>query len=249
MKKTLKPKSILAILCLSIFNFNPSFAVSTQDFLESINVDLPPATVSCRASGSLANILPRIRTFKSGGNAFFVDIPNQEIAVFERAVTEDEEENRKVSANMFIRIKDVERNSIQDLLLRNRTLVTKNAYIIFTATVETENGIETYINESKDANGNPIYSTIFTSIKRVGNLSSGGGKFVTADIDAKIKFPSPPKRINSDGTLSDVFDEETTTLTCTCIRCPIHDFDLIDLENAFDKELTDDILEEASKNN
>ena len=68
-------------------NTNPK--TSTETFIDSITIDLPEATLTCRTSGSISQIFRKSTKFRSGGNAFFVDRANKEIALFEKAVVQD----------------------------------------------------------------------------------------------------------------------------------------------------------------
>ena len=108
------------------------------------------------------------------------------------------------------------------------------------------NGVRTtYIYDGKDVSGNPITSTTFAKVYRVGNVRYNGNKFITVDGRVKIIFPQPPKLVNANGSFSDVFGNEEGVLVCTCKGCPLHSFDLRKLQGAFDGDLVDSILKEA----
>ena len=88
-------------------------------------------------------------------------------------------------------------------------------------------------------------SVIYTQVKKLSTITFNGEKFFTGDGFIKIHFPFPAKKIDKNGDLIDAFGGGPGTLNCTCIGCPIHDFDLSDLKTAFDQGLVNDITNEA----
>lgn len=220
---------------------------SIETFLDSITVDLPEATLTCKAGGSLSEIFKKPTKFRSGGNAFFVDKVNNEIGLFEKAVFEGLNKDEKDTADIFIKMPGVTREDLVNLLLKKQLIVSQDAKIIFVVKIQTGTGVDTFIFDGKDIEGNKLGSTVFTRVRKVGTITFNNDKFFTADGFIKIRLPEPPKKINSDGTLSDVFRNQPGTLVCQCKGCPIHDFDLSDLQDAFDQGLVNDIIDEASR--
>ena len=108
---------------------------------------------------------------------------------------------------------------------------------------------ETLIYDGKDENGNILSSTIFTRFKKLSTIMVNNEKFFTGDGLIKIRFPQPPKKIDPSGKLVDFFTNSPGILVCTCKGCPIHDFDLSDLKDAFDQDLVNNITSEATKSN
>ena len=215
-----------------------------EQFLDSIKIDLPPSDVTCKTSGSLSEIFSKTQNFKSGGNTFFVDKKNREIANFQRAVID--EPDKKITLQILIKVNDLTRKNLVDLLFRKKIVGTRSAQVIFVIKMLTKEGESVFINESKDKDGNPINSTLFTQVSKLSNITFNGEKFLTGDGILKIHFPTPPKKIDSLGNLIDVFENTPTSLICTCKKCPFHDFDLIDLKDAFDGQLADAVISEAS---
>ncbi len=226
---------------------------STETFLSMLNVDLPPAILTCRTGGSLTQIFSRTGTFKSGGNALFLDKPNREIALFENAVvTDSADPNNIITASTFIKIPDVERKNLVELLLQRRIVATRNAQIILLIKKTTSEGEEVYINEGKAINDTGeeevVESTIFTLVRKLGNIRYKGQKYVTATGTVKIYFLQSPKKVDASGNLVDVFENLPGSVICNFKGAPIHDYDLTDLKDAFDGGLVDQILQEASSN-
>jgi len=245
------------IICtLFCFIINPTFAQSentsqnipnvssVESFLDSIKIDLPEATVSCTATGRLTHFFSKTGPFKSAGNTFFVDKNTKEIANFQRAIINSPDKQLLIQA--FMKVNNVERKNLTDLLLLKKVVVSNNATVLLVIKEISNQEESTYILNNKDKNGNPINSTIFTQIKRLGNINFNGQKFITGDGILKIHFSHTPLKVSRTGELEEAFQNESSTLTCKCKKCPIHDFDLIDLEEAFDGGLVNDILNEAS---
>lgn len=221
---------------------------TTETFLNSIVTDLPPSDVTCRGLGILQELILRTPIFKSEGNSFFLDKKNREIAVFERAeVINVNDNNKKIAADLYVRVPDVQRGDLVDLLLQKRLVATRNAQAIFVIKVTVGSVTETYVYTGKDENGNPITSGIITRIRKLGNITHKGTKFVTVTGKTKIRFPVPPKKVGSNGSLIDVFDKDASSgIVCKFKRTPVHDFDLTDIKDAFDEKLANDIINEAS---
>jgi len=220
---------------------------TTESFLDSIKVDLPEAKLKCRAGGSLRQLFPGKIKLKARGNAFFVDTANKEIAFFERGKfksSKDSDEDGTV--NIFMKIKDVPRNDITNLLLKKSILVTKNVQVILVVRIPTDEGEDTFLFSNKEENGNFANSTLFTAVTKLGNITHNGEKFLTIDGLIKLRLAEPPKMVDSDGSLVDVLKSFPGTIVCRCKNCPVHDFDLTDLQEAFDGELVENILEEAT---
>lgn len=249
-RKLISQLFIVALLC----NINVFVALAqttspttTEDFLNTIPIDLPEAEITCKASGSLSGVFLQSIRFKSGGNAFFVDKVSKEIALFEKAVFNSsvKGDDKKNTAEMFIKVPNVTRENLVELLLKKRLVVSQNAKIIFVVKMFTDKGLETFIFDGKDINGNAITSTLYTQVKKLSTITVNEDKFFTADVQVKIYFPEPPKKIDSNGNVVDVFNSTPGSLICKCKGCPIHDFDLSDLSDAFDGELVNAITEEA----
>lgn len=260
-KKLILKLFIFILLCnlsihgaLAYVESNPdlSSTASTEGFLSTIPIDLPEAEITCKASGSLSGVFLKSITFKSGGNAFFVDKTTKEIALFEKAafdssINNTKENDKKDTAEIFIKVPNVTRENLVDLLLKKHLVVSQNAKIIFVVKMFTENGLETFMFNGKDVKGNDITSTLYTKIKKLSTITVNEDKFFTADVQLKIYFPEPPKKIDSNGNLVDVFNNVPGNLICKCKGCPIHDFDLSDLKDAFDQGLVNAITDEAVK--
>lgn len=219
-----------------------------ENLYSSISVDLPEADVVCRAGGSLGKIFSKSIKVKTGGNVFFLDKENKEIAQFERAEAVDSQ-GRESSINILIKISDVPRTAFEDLVLKKKMVVTDNAKIIFVIKSKNpDNTEDIYIYDGKDIEGNDAHSVIYTKMDRISVKKFNENKFFVADGNIKIRFSMPPKKILSEGGFEDVFGNETASLSCYCNDCPIHDYDLSDLEDAFDGQLTEEIIQEASNN-
>ncbi|GEM_PF-3133221 len=221
---------------------------STIDILNSCDVDLPPATaLQCRGSGSIGRLLPRITQFKTSGNTFFIDenLDRKNIGIFERASVINED--KQFDVEILIKYPgNLTKQNILELLVEKKIVATNGAQIIFIVK-ESDNGVKTtYIYDGKDVSGNLITSTILAKVYRVGNVRYHGEKIITLDGTVKILFPQPPKSVNPNGSFSDMFDDEQGALVCTCKGCPIHSFDLRKLQGAFDGDLVNSILKEAS---
>ena len=223
---------------------------STLDILDSCDVDLPPAkSLECIGRGSIGGLLPKITQFKTSGNTFFLDenLEKKNIGIFERASIINND--KQFDVEILIKYPgNLTKQNITELLVQKKVVTTNGAQIIVIVK-EVDNGVKTtYVYDGKDANGTPITSTIWAKVSRVGNVIYNNNKFVTVDGIVKILFPQAPKLVNSDGTFSDIFDGEQGTLICTYKGCPIHSFDLRKLEGAFDGDLVNSVLKEASGN-
>lgn len=256
----MKRKLVIKLLCYVlifagfIFNFQIVLAqdnddpqeTTTEDILGSINVDLPLAELTCRASGSLSELFPRQTKFKSGGNAFFLDKASKEIALFEKAqVISKIIPDSKTTIDIFIRVPNVSRDNLVDLLLKKKLIVSRDARIVFAVRMFNGDKKEVFVYGGKDEEGNFLPSALFTQVRKLSTITVGTKKFFTAFGFIKIRLPEPPKKINSDGKLVDVFSKSPGAFVCFCRGCPIHDFDLSDLKDAFDGGLVDDITNEA----
>jgi len=245
---------IVLIFACFIFNFqivlaqdsNNQQETTTEDILGSINVDLPLAELTCRASGSLSELFPRQTKLKSGGNAFFLDKASKEIALFEKAqVINKITTDSKTTIDIFIKVPNVSRDNLVDLLLKKKLIVSRDARVVFAVRIFNGDEKEVFVYGGKDEEGNFLPSTLFTQVRKLSTITVGEKKFFTAFGFIKIRLPEPPKRINSDGKLIDVFSKSPGTFVCSCKGCPIHDFDLSDLKDAFDGGLVEDITNEA----
>lgn len=254
----MKRKFIIKFLCCIflfvgfIFNFQIVLAqdsgeeTTTEDILGSINVDLPLAELTCRASGSLSELFPKVTKFKSGGNAFFLDRASKEIALFEKAEAISRTiVNKKTTVDIFIRVPNVSRNNLIDLLLKKNLVVSKDARVIFAVRVFSGDEKTVYVYGGRDEEGNFLPATLFTQIRRLSTITVGEKKFFTASGFIKIRLPEPPKKVDLEGNLVNVFNKSPGAFVCSCKGCPIHDFDLSDLKDAFDGGLVEDITSEA----
>ena len=221
---------------------------STETFIDSITIDLPEATLTCRTSGSISQIFRKSTKFRSGGNAFFVDRANKEIALFEKAVVQDTTNSKDITVDVFIKVPNVSRDNLVSLLLNKSLVISKNSQIIFLVRESKEDTEDIYLFDGKDENGNLLASTLFTQVKKLSTITFNDEKFFAADGTIKIRMPKPPKKLTSDGNLVDVFADSPAILVCFCKGCPIHDFDLSDLDEAFDSGLVNDITNEATAN-
>lgn len=259
MERKLQVKVLCYILFFAIlfFNFQSVLAqdvtggglqeTTTEVILGSINVDLPLAELTCRASGSLAELFPRLTRFKSGGNAFFLDKANKEIALFEKAELIDKKtSDSKTTVDIFIRVPNVSKDNLVDLLLKKKLIVSRDARVVFAVRIFKGENKEVFIYGGKDEENNFLPSTIFTQVRKLSTITVSTRKFFTAFGFIKIRLPEPPKKIDTDGKLVDVFGNTPGTFVCSCKGCPIHDFDLSDLKDAFDGGLVEDITKEAT---
>ena len=123
---------LLIASCLFII---PAFAqtTSSQELVDSLTNDLPEADISCITGGSLNKIFRKLTSFKSQGNVFFIDKVSREIAIFEKAVIDNPNNNsdERMIAKVFIKIPDVSRNNIVGLLFKRQLIVSQNAKVIF----------------------------------------------------------------------------------------------------------------------
>lgn len=239
---------IAVIVGFFSFEAIPSKAqTSTETFLNSLVTDLPPSDVACRGLGVLQELILRTPVFKSEGNSFFLDKKNKEIAVFERAeVTNVEDKSKKIAADLFVRIPNVQRGDLVDLLLQKRLVATRNAQTIFAVKTTTSGVTDTYVYSGKNDNNELQSSTIITRVRKLGNITYKGKKYITVTGRTKLRFPTPPKKVGVNGVLLDVFDKEASSgIVCIFKGTPVHDFDLTDIKDAFDKNLADDIIKEA----
>lgn len=243
-------KVLLLIFLLTCNGLNPIFAQTsdTEEFLDAVTIDLPEAEMLCKAGGSLREIFRKPLKFKSGGNAFFLDKTSKEIALFEKAVFDNpNNKSKKNIATIFIRVPNVTKDNLIDLLLKRNLIISQNAKVIFVIkTYDKDNVEDTLIYDGKSNNGGLLTSTLFTQVKKLGNVTFNSQKFFTADASIKIRFPEPPKKIESSNTLVDVLKNTPATLTCKCKGCPLHDFDLSGLQDAFDQGLVNNIVNEAT---
>ena len=254
----LKPGILFAIVFF-FFSFNYSFALedteppsdltSIDSFFNSFKVDLPEAEVTCRAGGSLSKIFTKVLKLKVGGNVFFIDKESKEIAQFERAETDDPILG-KLKLNMFIKVSGLDRSDFTNLILFKKLVATNNAKIIFVIKNEKSDGSndEVYLYDGKNSEGEIENAILYTKINKVRTKTYNLNKFFVANGFIKIRFPFPPLKIKEDGSLENVFGNEPGNITCYCVDCPIHDYDLTDLKDAFDGQLVDDITQEAIKN-
>lgn len=225
-----------------------SGTTSTTDVLDSCEVDLPKAkSLECIGRGSIGELFPEITQFETAGNVFFVDqnIKHRNIGIFERASVI--KEGRQFDVEILIRYPDgITKREIDDLLVRRKIVTTNGAQVIFVVR-EVKNGVKTtYLYDGKDTDGNPITTTIWARVLKLGNIIYEGEKFITADGIVKILFSQPSKLVDSTGRLVDVFEKNPGTLVCKCKGCPIHSFDLRKLETAFDGDLVNSIIQEAT---
>ena len=245
-------KNILkaALLITCYFFIIPVFAqtTSSQELVDSLTNDLPEADISCVTGGSLKKIFSKLTTFKSQGNVFFIDKVSREIAIFEKAVIDNPNNNpdERMIAKVFIKIPNVSKENIIGLLLRKRLIISQDAKVIFVIKDIKNNIQETYLYESIEGQKNTA-ATVFSQVKKLKNIVFNDDKFFSAEGTVKIRFPNPPKKIDSSGKLIDVFGNGPGTLLCRCTNCPVHDFDLTDLKDAFDGGLVSDVTSEATK--
>lgn len=219
---------------------------STERLLNCFNIDLPEAKVTCRASGILIELFKKTFKLKAVGNAFFIDEVNREIALFEKSVLNNEEGDES-TLDIFIRIPNVSRQNITDLIVRKNIVASRDARVIFVAKIDQGSNRDTYIYDINGIDSETTTSTVFTKLKSLRSVIIDSKKFITADGFIKILFPGPPKKIDSDGNLQDVFSNLPGAITCSCKDCPIlHDFDLLNLNNAFDRDIVNAIKIEAT---
>ena len=221
-------------------NTNSGTASSTEAFLNNIKVDLPDAELTCRGGGSLRQIIRKSTKLKSGGNAFFIDKVSRSIGLFEKAAVTNNDD-KKTTIDVFIDVNNVSKQDLENLLLNKNLVISRDAKVIFAAKFITSEGEETFIYDGKDENNNDIGSVLFTKINKISTIIFNDEKFFTADAIIKIRFPIPPKKIDASGNRVDVFSNFPGTLVCNCTGCPIHDFDLTDLKDAFNGKLVQDI--------
>lgn len=217
----------------------------TEKFFADLKQDLPEAAIECRTGGALSEFFNKSSTFLSGGNAYFIDKKNKEIAFFEKSVAIDQSADKKVLADIFIKIPNVQREDLVKLLLQKSVVATLNSQIIFAVTVLNSDGKEVYIYDGKDLSGNSVNPSMFTRVKKLGKVIYKGKEYITADSILKIRFPVPPKKVDENGELISVFENIPSYLICSCDNCPIHDYDLSDLKDAFDSQIVEDILKDA----
>lgn len=231
-------------------NGDTNALTSTENFLKSFDIDLPEAEVTCTAGGSLNEIVKSRTSFKSSGNVFFVDKINREIGLLERALFDSQiSSGKKSTVDIFIKVPNVSRRNLTDLLLKKNLVVSRNAQIIFLVKVPTDTGQDTYLYDGKDEDGNIVTSIIYTRVKKLGHITYKGEKFVAVNGYIKIRLSQPPKKLNANGKLVNVLSGSPATLICNCPNCPLHDFDLSELQSAFDEEIVRDILNEANSLN
>ncbi len=252
MQKTILAFYIL-LFCISYnlygekaFAQSTSETTSSEDIIESITTDLPEAEISCRAGGSLGQLFRKLTKFKSKGNVFFIDKVSKEIAIFENAVIEKPSPNvDKLTAKVFIKIPNISRENIVNLLLKKQLVVAQNAKVILAIKLFKNNSQETYLYESIEEQKNTT-ATVFAQVKKLRNITFNNDKFFSAEGTVKVRFPNPPKKIDTSGNLIDTLDNGPGTLECKCNNCPVHDFDLTDLKDAFDSGLVGDITKDAT---
>lgn len=241
---------LIVIILINYFHIHCALAQTgnVESFLDSITVDLPEAKLTCKARGSLSQIFQKPTKFLSGGNAFFVDTVNKEIGIFEKAVFNNIQNlNEKDTADIFIKVPNVSKENLNDLLFNKRLLISGGATVIFIIKVKTENGVDTFIFDGKDINGNTVTATVYTRVNKLKTITFNSDKFFAVKGSIKIRLSQPPKKLDSNGELTDVFTNAPGTLICQCNGCPVHDFDLSELEAAFDGDLVNDVINEAAK--
>ncbi len=240
----------VSLFFLGFLSLSVRAETSTETFLNTIVTDLPSSKVACRGLGVMQSLILRTPIFESKGNSFFIDKKNKEIAVFERAeIINVNDNNKKITADLYLRVPNVQREDLVNLLLLKKLVATRNVQAVFVVKVITGEKKDVYVFTGKDESGAPTNSTIVTRLKKLGNVTFEGKKFVTVYGTTKIRFPEPPKKVATDGTLVNVFGRARSGIVCEFKNTPVHDFDLTDLKEAFDEQLADDILKEASGTN
>lgn len=212
--------------------------ITTEQFLNSLLTDrplFPPSIVGCEARGSLRKILDRPLRFKSKGNAFFVNIPERKMAIFQTATASIP--NKTYAANLFIKASGVTRENLQDLIMKRKLVVTNNAQVIFAAYITENNITKTYLYD-----GTIEDATLYTKFSRVGNIVVDDKKYIVATGDIKIDFPRPPILLNGDSSENITGEGE---LVCQYQRLALDDEYLPAVEEAFDGTLVNDIKTEA----
>ncbi len=244
---------VLIILICNISNILFSKVLgetNTETFLNSIVPDLPDATIGpCRTGGVLQDIFLKTPVFKSGGNSYFIDQKNQKIAIFERAkVSNINNTNKEISVDLYVQVNGVTKEDIAKLLLPPRELVfVKNARAKYYIKVKEDLKTDLYEFDGLDDSGQEIDVVVKTFVKRVGTIRNNGKKFIVIDGKVKIHIPVPPKKVISNSIRDSVFENSPAIIECKFIRTPVHDIDLTDIGTAYDQNLADAIIQEATK--
>ena len=252
MKKLLNCFLVLYAIFLMHFLALNSVAVyaetTTEDFLSSIIPDLPEAIIGpCRTGGVLQEIVSRTPKFKSAGNSFFTDQASQKIAVFERAQVSNPGSNKETSVELYIQLDNVSKEEIVKLLLPPRELVVvENASARYFIKVKDSENTDLYEFNGLDDAGNNVNVAVKTVVNKLNTIESNGQKFIVIDGRVKITFPLPPRKILSDGTKVDVFEDSPSVIECKFKRTPVHDIDLTDISTAYDQGLAGAIIKEAT---
>ena len=222
--------------------------VSIQNLFSSLTVDLPESDVICRAGGSLGELFSKTVKVKTAGNVFFIDKTSKEIGQVERAeVTNYDNSESKIY--MFVKAFDLKEQDFIDLVIKKNLVVTNNTDIVFIIkTKKSDGNEETYIYDGKNLNGEKVSSTVYTKMTKLKVKEYNGSKFFVANGYVKIRFPVPPKKLEENGSFNTPFNSQIGSLTCYFEGMPVHDYDLADLNDAFDGGLVNDITEEALNN-
>lgn len=189
------------------------------------------ARAKCRTSGSLRDLLDGTRFFKSLQNAILTDQENKQFAVRERVVDD------KVDTDMFLKISDVTRDDLVNLLLLKKLVATRTALANLSIIVKSQEATSlrklnqttgatgnevVYIAQDKDADGNNVVSTIFVKIDKITNkTNSKGEKFAVADGSMKLILALPPKKKLPSGELVDVVSADPGVIACEFKDCPV----------------------------
>ena len=105
---------------------------------------------------------------------------------------------------------------------------------------------ELYEFDGVDDLGQDVNVSVKTFVKRLGNIKNNGKKFIVIDGKVKVHFPIPPKKVLSDGSRINVFDNLPAIIECKFKHTPVHDIDLTDIGTAYDQNLADAIVKEAT---
>ena len=196
------------------------------------------ASVSCKTSGSLSQLIHGSGFFNSKQNAILVDNVKHQLGVRERIV-DDSDPLNPIDIDMFLATSDVTTKNLTALFLK-KIVATKQALSNLNIKVHTNEGDILYVVQDKDNNGKPIYSTIFIRFIKLQNVIFQGEKVLLADGYMKLLLSEPPRKVGPNGELINIADvaDSVGIMNCKFIRCPVK---LVNLEQLLSNFLGEDV--------
>ena len=250
MTKKLVLKLFIFLLLCNLSIHDALALTATEQFIQdllSTKPKYPTSTVRCNARGSIQKIITDPVEFSSDGSAFFYDkdATKKRMAILQSGAGLSADGKKKYQASIFIRADGVTETNIRDLIIKRKIVATNNAKVVFVVYVTEGTKTKTYLYESNGKIDDPGDTTLYTNFTHVGNISSGGTKYIVASGSIRINFPKPPDLLANIDPLEVPIGPGV--LVCTYHKLPLDDNYLPGIDKAFAPDEDGNKLSDAIK--